>query len=706
MKIRSFFLFALTLSSLIGAEQNILRSIEELNRFFEAVKPQKIPFNLTGVVISTSHLPETDEIILSDENDRRMQFFRDGKLPQPEPGETINVCGFASISRDNEPYLSVSDFKVLKKGTHPKPFPVKLSETNARRHHLQTITTQGTVIDAFPDEIDRRFHILLLKDKNVVVPVSLQNDIFGECGNLIDASIEVTGIYRSSVGGARKFSWPNITPQKRDDIKVTTAPPKDVFSAPPIEKRLYLTSEEISRMSKRSVSGEVLATWSRDRAMVQTFDGRIVNLKLAHALTLPACGKYILAVGQPETDFFHINLSAARWKEIPEPAGGVRDVKNEGLETVFWSKNGCISINGESYGKLISAEGIVRTLPSPDDSNVRFVLESSNLSMSVDATSNPAAVDRLQIGSKIRVTGRCILLTDAEANSYRSAKISGIALVIRTPGDIAILSRPSWWTLKRLTAVISLLVAVLIGIYVWNRILQNLVNRRGRELYREQVAHAIAEFKTDERTRLAVELHDSLSQTLAGVACHIAVGTEKLNESPSAAKPYLATARKMLNSCRTELRQCLFDLRSDTLEESDFSTAIRKTLNQLDADAEISIRFNIPRQLLKDTTAHAILSIIRELTSNAIRHGNAGAVKIAGCIENGTLLFSVKDNGCGFDPSECNGPAQGHFGLEGIRNRLEKLGGTLVIDSAPGAGTKISASIPVPSRINQESAPT
>ena len=57
MKIRSFFLFALTLSSLIGAEQKILRSIEELNRFFEAAKPQKIPFDLTGVVVSTSHLP-------------------------------------------------------------------------------------------------------------------------------------------------------------------------------------------------------------------------------------------------------------------------------------------------------------------------------------------------------------------------------------------------------------------------------------------------------------------------------------------------------------------------------------------------------------------------------------------------------------------------------------------------------------------------
>ena len=126
------------------------------------------------------------------------------------------------------------------------------------------------------------------------------------------------------------------------------------------------------------------------------------------------------------------------------------------------------------------------------------------------------------------------------------------------------------------------------------------------------------------------------------------------------------------------------------------------SLDQLESDASVSIRFAIPRRRLKDTTAHAILAIVRELTGNAIRHGGATEVKIAGCIEHGQILFSVKDNGCGFDPANCNGPLQGHFGIEGIRNRLEKLNGTLTIDSAPGAGTKATVAIPLPAAVKQE----
>ncbi len=694
---------AFALVAAVSSAGETHRPLAEINAFVEDATPRKVPFEVTGKVLSAFRSPKAEEIILSDESGVRAELYRLLDLTQPAPGDTIRAVGVANMGQTHEPYVQIEEFSVLEHGPRPEPVPVRLSDTNATSNHLMVIRTEGVVIDAFPDEIDRRYMILLLKDRDVVVPVSFLRDVFGDRSDLVDATIRVTGVYRRSVSGTRKFSWPNIHPLVPEDIEIVTPPPADPFSVPPIETRLYLTSEDIASMSKRSVTGEVLATWSGNQAMLRAADGRIVNLMFANGQALPPCGETIVAAGQPETDLFRINLTAARWKNTPKLSeASTNEVAETVTDATLWDDNGRISIRGEAHGKLISARGIVRTLPPPDETDRRFVLDAGDMSIPVDVTSDPAALDGLAIGCEIQVTGRCILLTETRQQAYGSARVKGFALVTRSPADIVILRRPSWWTPMRLTVVISILLAALVAIYVWNRILQRLVNRRGRELYREQVAHAISEFKTGERTRLAVELHDSLSQTLSGVACHLAVGAETVRTDPAAASRYIATARNMLNSCRTELRQCLFDLRSDTLEEKDFSKAIRKTLDQIDGDAAITVNFDVPRNLFPDTTAHAILSIVRELTGNAIRHGKATEITVCGAIEDGRIKFSVDDNGVGFDPANCGGPLDGHFGLEGIRNRLEKLDGTFTIDSAPGAGARATVTLPLPAPHAQE----
>ena len=104
------------------------------------------------------------------------------------------------------------------------------------------------------------------------------------------------------------------------------------------------------------------------------------------------------------------------------------------------------------------------------------------------------------------------------------------------------------------------------------------------------------------------------------------------------------------------------------------------------------VRFNIPCELLTDDTAHALLRIVRELVQNAIRHGRAKTVRIAGCLDGERLLFSVVDDGCGFVPDSAPGVREGHFGLQGIHERVNHFGGELEIESAPGKGTKVSIS--------------
>ena len=76
-------------------------------------------------------------------------------------------------------------------------------------------------------------------------------------------------------------------------------------------------------------------------------------------------------------------------------------------------------------------------------------------------------------------------------------------------------------------------------------------------------------------------------------------------------------------------------------------------------------------------------------------------VKVAGAVEDGRLLCSVRDNGCGFAPGQAPGMEEGHFGLQGIRERLKERGGSLTIQSAPGEGTKATLVI----RLTSENAP-
>ena len=133
-------------------------------------------------------------------------------------------------------------------------------------------------------------------------------------------------------------------------------------------------------------------------------------------------------------------------------------------------------------------------------------------------------------------------------------------------------------------------------------------------------------------------------------------------------------------------------------EEKTMDEAIYRTLTPFMDGTGLAVRFNVPRELLSDDTAHALLRMIRELVQNAIRHGHANRVKIAGSLESEQLLFSVQDNGCGFDPDDHPGVMQGHFGLQGIRERVMRFGGKIEIASAPGKGTKVTISIQTTNR--------
>ncbi len=202
--------------------------------------------------------------------------------------------------------------------------------------------------------------------------------------------------------------------------------------------------------------------------------------------------------------------------------------------------------------------------------------------------------------------------------------------------------------------------------------------------------------RTRERTRLAVELHDSIVQNLAGVIMELETAKRMIvgvNDEPL---EHLRRAERAMRSCHADLRNCLWDLRSEALESDDMEQAIRTTLLPHLKGTTADVRFNVPRAALSDNTAYAILRIIRELTLNAIKHGGAKHVKIAGAAEESVLRVSVRDDGAGFDPDAVPGVTEGHFGLDGIRQRVRSFSGTFEMTRSAEGGMRAVVTIPIP----------
>ena len=646
-------------------------------------------FDLTGTVA----LPCDSSYgsILVRDTTGAILLYGDGAHEPPAyaAGDRVTARG-RLIRNDPGPAIPFVDTSVRKgRVAPPTPVAATAAEILSGAHDEDYVRLGGTVIDALYDDLDGRFTFFIIRQGGDFLYASLAERLPKE-----DLA-RYTGA-EVSVAGAVLFAAPRrclrrtISLRGPDALRITRPADLDPFAADDLftGPRLDLVGG-VGWMTRRRTSGRVIAVW-RDRTMmlVRTPGGNLVRVELADGDS-PACGDAVEVVGFPETDLFGFNLIRARWRAADD-AGSLPEKQPEALALadLFLSDKGLPRISTTRYGQPVRVTGTVRALP-PDDESA-FRLSDGRFELSVDVGADRAVLDALGVGAKVEVCGVAVLDTLPWRPQTPFPHVRGLTLVMRSAADLTVLAPPPWWTTGRLIAVIGALILVLAGILVWNLVLRTLVERRGRELLRAQIDTLTSELKTGERTRLAVELHDSLAQNLTGVAMEIEAA---IRSGGDGASPHLTIADKALKSCRTELRNALWDLRNQALEEPVMKDAIRRTLLPHVKGIDLSIDFDVPRARFTDNTAHDILCIIRELVINAIRHGGATSVRVSGAIADNRLAFTVTDNGRGFDPAACPGVTEGHFGLQGIRERLRGHSGSLEIDSAPARGTRVTITL-------------
>ena len=697
------FLILLTVSLLLSgvhADSNaVIRTTRELKAFRTGLREERRRLDLTGTVLRTN--AGGSVIVLEDAAGRATLFCHDVAVPQP--GDIIHVVGRTLINDKLEAWDFPERIAVIGRKPLPPPKTVRIGDIDEADDDLRSITTEGTVIDALPDEVDRRYAILTVVDGEHLIPVFTDDRRKAdEMRRQIGARIRVTGVFHRSDTNSRTFILPYICTEEDGGIELLAAPRSDFGDIPDLQSRSGRTPEDLKRLGLCKLTGEVLATWGGNQVMVRTDANFISTVRLIRNFPLPEVGDRIVAAGYPETDLFRVNLGKAQWRTA-EPRATVTDERPEHVALHKILGGGAYPYSGLDpayHGRLITLSGTVRNIS--DGTGCQAILNCGGSTVTVDYSSTPDAFSGISVDCIVEVTGRCILMINNYSQYERFPQITGVALIPRSRGDVRVLERPSWWTPARLLGVIAGLLALLVVVLIWNRVLNRLVERRGRELFRAEVAKVSSELRIGERTRLAVELHDSLSQNLTGVAMKIKAAERCGTADSNALLHHLDIADRALQSCRDELRNSLWDLRNQALEDADLNRAISRTLLPHVENVSLAIRFNVRRSLLTDNTAHDILRIIRELAVNAIRHGKATSLRVAGSIEGDTLLFSVTDNGQGFDPESCPGVREGHFGLQGIRERLARFAGSLTLESSPGRGTRAVVALRIPTAAKKE----
>lgn len=193
---------------------------------------------------------------------------------------------------------------------------------------------------------------------------------------------------------------------------------------------------------------------------------------------------------------------------------------------------------------------------------------------------------------------------------------------------------------------------------------------------------------SNERERMARELHDTLAQGLAGLILQLeAVDTHLSRGQSERAQKITAQAMARARSTLAEARRAIDDLRQNH-SDMDIESIIRAEAERftsatgLDCDLDLEIISKVPEPL-----ANHVLKIVSEGLTNIANHARARNVALHLEAHNGLLELEIKDDGCGFDPGAQT--ASGHYGLVGMRERARLAGGTLEIHSVSGKGTTL-----------------
>ena len=371
------------------------------------------------------------------------------------------------------------------------------------------------------------------------------------------------------------------------------------------------------------------------------------GLKVRTSGARPAVGDEIEVSGAPTLEGGRIIFSARTWKrigsrEVPaaRPASSA-DLTDDERGFNFLR----VTVEGRAIGVTESG----------------FALNVNDLPVNVMVADPPDFISGCErTHPMVSVTGVAELMLDPSALLGNGGYVMGVKVNAADPSDVVLLPDAAYYAAVHERTVLAISVAALLLLVVGALVFGAVIYRQRRGLFRTRTIMA-------ERKRMADDIHDTIEQHLVGAGMLL-----KINR--------LKEAQDVLVRAKREIRDIVWGLKNDDMMRLTPAEMLRQVAHEENTKGlyRVDTRLDgLPAAM--DAAAMRDLSlIVRESIGNAVKHGGAKKIAISvDPLEGGGWLMRVSNDGEPFDPETAPGAKDGHFGLEGMRQRARRLGATV-----------------------------
>jgi len=672
---------ALWLFGTVGRADGKLETLADVRELPRVSASVGLPLTVRGVVLQQTPGRTSDSRSLLVHDGTASLFVVDmPAAPAVRAGDRVEVDLRTELGRYAMMARGLRMVR-LGEGVLPEPVPVTLGELRTGVFDGQWVRVKGVI--ASLDRAPRTR--LALNTEQGVVNIELLSPVQpAERDRLIDAEVVVDGVCLPIYNMREELTGVRVSANGLEAVRVLRAPEGDPFAVPEADAaRLSPFSTKGPVLNRRRISGVVTAVQD-DRIFYVLAAGRGIKVSSASGAS-PSVGDRLDVSGFVDRGGAVAGLQYAVFRKtgvlpLPRPVELTRaQAFHLALEYDEHAP--------DYFGSLVTVTGELQRVDPLDPERKVLLLdwEGYPLHIRVGAVNIP----EIRPGSLLRVTGVCLLeFSSRQESGDQLLSVRDVSLLPGTPADVTVIRAASWWTPRRLLAAIGVLLLAVAGVTLWSLLLRRQVVRGVRRYKSEEAARLEAELRRDERTRIAADLHDTLEQNLTSMMLQVSFAEKAWKTAPEKLSEFFRLTALADAEAKANLRSSVWNLRSEALKDKTLTQALSE-LPKVFPGHEFVLNLYAVADEIPPERASQVFSVVQEAVTNAVKHAKATEIAIIGEPFQGRLKLLIQDNGQGFDVETADSPATGHFGLAGMRERMGRIGGAVVVESAPGHGTVV-----------------